>query len=312
MRNLVTGGAGFLGSHLIDRLMRLKEEVICIDNFFTGSEENIKYWEKNPRFKIIKHDVINPIYFEVDKIWHLACSASPKIYSKNPIKTSKANYLGTYNMLELAKKTNAKILLASTSEIYGEPEVHPQPETYYGSVNNISKRSCYIEGKRIAESLCFDYFREFNTNIKIARIFNTYGPRMSVLDGRVISNFIVQTLKNNPITIYRDGSQTRSFCYVDDLIEGLILLMNSNIQGPINLGNPKELKIIDLAKKISLKINPNVKFIKNKLPQDDPKRRQPNIDLAISKLKWIPKISINDGLDKTIFYFKTTLKKNYN
>ena len=291
--------------------MRLKEEVICIDNFFTGSEENIKYWEKNPRFKIIKHDVINPIYFEVDKIWHLACSASPKIYFKNPIKTSQANYLGTYNMLELAKKTNAKILLASTSEIYGEPEVHPQPETYYGSVNNIGKRSCYIEGKRIAESLCFDYFREFNTNIKIARIFNTYGPRMSVLDGRVISNFIVQTLKNNPITIYGDGSQTRSFCYVDDLIEGLILLMNSNIQGPINLGNPKELKIIDLAKKISLKINPNVKFIKNKLPQDDPKRRKPNIDLAISKLKWIPKISINDGLDKTIFYFKTTLKKNY-
>ena len=309
MRNLVTGGAGFLGSHLIDRLMRLKEEVICIDDFFTGSEENIKHWNKYSRFKMIKHDVIEPIDLKVDKIWHLACSASPKIYSQNPIKTSQTIYIGTYNMLELAKRTNAKILLASTSEIYGEPEIHPQPETYKGSVNNIGTRSCYIEGKRIAESLCFDFFREYNTNIKVARIFNTYGPRMSVFDGRVISNFIVQTLENNPITIYGDGLQTRSFCYVDDLIEGLILLMNSNIQGPINLGNPFELKIIDLAKMISSKIRPNSKLIKKALPQDDPSKRKPNIDLAISKLKWNPKTSIDDGLDKTIIYFKKNLKK---
>ncbi len=310
MRNLVTGGAGFLGSHLIDRLMRLKEEVICIDNFFTGSEENIKDWYQNPRFKMIKHDVIEPINLKVDKIWHLACSASPKIYIQNPIKTSKTIYIGTYNMLELAKRTNAKILLASTSEIYGEPEIHPQPENYKGSVNNLGTRSCYIEGKRIAESLCFDFFRQFKTNIKIARIFNTYGPRMSVFDGRVISNFIVQTLENNPITIYGDGLQTRSFCYVDDLIEGLILLMNSNIQGPVNLGNPSELKIIELAKKIRTKINPSSKFIKKKLPQDDPSRRRPNIDLAINKLEWAPKVSINDGLDKTIIYFKKNLNQN--
>ena len=311
MRNIVTGGAGFLGSHLIDRLMNLGEEVICIDNYFTGREENISQWINNSRFKMIKHDVIQPINFEVDKIWHLACSASPKIYYQNPIKTSKTNYIGTYNMLRLAKKTNAKILMASTSEIYGEPEIHPQPENYKGSVNNIGTRSCYIEGKRISESLCFDFFREFNTDIKVARIFNTYGPRMSVLDGRVVSNFIVQALENNPITIYGDGSQTRSFCYVDDLIEGLILLMSANIQGPINLGNPRELKIIDLAKKIRIKINPNIRFIKTELPQDDPSRRKPNIDLAKNELKWMPTISINEGLDKTISYYKKYLNQDY-
>lgn len=309
MKNLVTGGAGFLGSHLIDKLMSLEEEVICIDNFFTGREENIKNWKNNPRFKVMRHDVIQPIDLEVDKIWHLACSASPKIYCQNPIKTSITNFIGTYNMLELAKKTNAKILLASTSEIYGEPEIHPQPETYKGSVNSIGIRSCYIEGKRIAESLFFDFSRQHNINIKVARIFNTYGPRMSEYDGRVISNFIVQALGNKSLTIYGEGSQTRSFCYVDDLIQGLILFMSSNIKGPINLGNPDELKIIDLANKIRSKINPNIDFIKQNLPSDDPSRRKPNIELAKSKLKWMPKISINEGLDQTISYFKKNLNQ---
>tara|TARA_Y100000589_G_scaffold98220_1_gene92893 strand:+ start:2567 stop:3502 length:936 start_codon:yes stop_codon:yes gene_type:complete len=307
IRNLVTGGAGFLGSNLIDSLMISGEEVLCLDNFSTGQKINLKKWFNNPRFELIRHDITNPINLEVDRIWHLACPACPKSYQKNPIKTSKISFLGTYNMLGLARRVNARLLLASTSEIYGNPEIHPQAEEYNGSPNCIGVRSCYVEGKRISESLCFDYKRMHNCEIRIARIFNTYGPRMRPDDGRVISNFISQSLKNKPLSIYGDGTQTRSFCYVNDLIKGLILLMNSTYDGPVNIGNPLEIKIIDLAKLIIKKINPDLKTITSNLPEDDPIRRRPKIDLAKEKLNWVPQISIDEGLDKTISYFRNIL-----
>ncbi len=301
--NLVTGGAGFLGSHLIDKLMDKDEEVICLDNYFTGRKSNLYNWMNNPKFELIRHDVTKPITLEVDKIWHLACPASPIHYQYNPIKTAKTSFLGTYNMLGLAKRVEAKILLASTSEVYGNPEIHPQPETYFGNVNTIGIRSCYDEGKRIAETLCFDYKRNHGVDIKIARIFNTYGPRMLPNDGRVISNLIVQALLKRPLTIYGRGDQTRSFCYVDDLINGLIKLMDSKENGPINLGNPEEFKIIDLAKIISKKTNLDKEFIFKKLPMDDPMQRKPVITKAYEKLDWNPLISLDEGLNKTISYF---------
>ena len=308
-RNLVTGGAGFLGSHLIDRLMESGEEVICLDNYFTGRKSNIKRWISNPSFEVIRHDVTNPINLEVDKIWHLACPASPKSYQLNPIKTAKTSFLGTYNMLGLARRVKAKFLMASTSEVYGDPEIHPQPESYKGSVNPIGIRSCYDEGKRIAESLCFDYKRMHSCDIKVARIFNTYGPRMLADDGRVVSNFINQALNQERITIYGEGLQTRSFCYVDDLISGLILLMNSDSNGPINLGNPEEFTILELAKLVRSRINPDLEFSFKDLPQDDPLQRKPIIKLAQKELGWEPKISIEEGLTKTINYFSEKLSK---
>ena len=304
MKNLITGGAGFVGSHLIDRLMQAQENVICVDNFVTGSKKNIENWLNHPKFELINHDVVNPIDLNVDRIWHLACPASPIHYQKNPIKTAKTSFLGTYNMLGIAKKCKARFLLASTSEIYGDPEVHPQSEFYNGNVNPNGIRSCYDEGKRIAESLTCDYMREHNTDVRIARIFNTYGPRMMANDGRVVSNFICQALNNESLTIYGKGIQTRSFCYVDDLVEGLIKLMNCSYRGPVNLGNPEEYTILDLSKIIRDKINKNIQIINKELPQDDPKKRNPNIDLAKEKLHWQPTINLDDGLNKTINYFK--------
>ncbi len=304
MRNLVTGGAGFLGSHLIDRLMQNDQEVICLDNYFTGKKSNIRHWIGNKNFELIRHDVTNPIQLEIDRIWHLACPASPVHYQSNPIKTAKTSFLGTYNMLGLARRVGARILLASTSEVYGDPEIHPQHEEYKGSVNPIGIRSCYDEGKRIAESLCFDYQRMHKTEIRVARIFNTYGPRMVPDDGRVVSNFIVQALSNNPITIYGDGSQTRSFCYVDDLIDGLISLMNSIECGPINIGNPNEFTIKELADIVINKLNSKSKLTYLPLPQDDPLQRKPFIEKAKTKLNWGPKINLESGLEKTIKYFK--------
>ncbi len=305
--NLITGGAGFLGSHLTDKLINNGEEVICLDNFFTGTKKNLQKWIGHPRFELIRHDVIEPIYLEVDKIWHLACPASPIHYQSNPIKTAKTSFLGTYNMLGLARRVNAKFLLASTSEIYGDPKVHPQPESYRGNVNTIGVRSCYDEGKRIAETLCSDYLRMHKTDIKIMRIFNTYGPRMLPDDGRVVSTFIYQALRSLPLTVFGDGSQTRSFCYVDDLIEGMIKLMDSNEKGPVNIGNPYEFKVIELANLIINKIDKNLKIINKPLPEDDPLQRKPNIDLASEKLGWSPKILLNDGLDLTISYFQENL-----
>ena len=304
-RNLVTGGAGFLGSHLIDKLIESGQEVVCIDNFYTGRKSNLNQWVGNPKFEIIRHDITEPILVEVDRIWHLACPASPIQYQSNPIKTAKTSFLGTYNMLGLARRTGARIFLASTSEIYGDPEVHPQPENYRGNVNTIGARSCYDEGKRIAETLCFDYQRMHSTEIRVGRIFNTFGPRMLKNDGRVISNFIVQALKGNPLTIYGDGNQTRSFCYVSDLIEGICKFMNSDFTGPINLGNPEEFTIIELAKKVIEKINPSLEIEYKKLPEDDPKRRRPDIKLAKDLIHWEPNICLSEGLDKTIEYFKS-------
>ena len=306
--NLITGGAGFLGSKLTEKLILKGEKVICIDNFLSGRKENIMKWNDNSNFNFIMHDVINPIKLKVDMIWHLACPGSPKKYKNDPIKTSKINFLGTYNMLEIAKTNNAKFLMASTSEIYGNPEVHPQPESYNGSVKTNGSRSCYCEGKRLAESLCFDFRRIFNLDVKVARIFNTYGPGMSINDGRVISNFIVQALLNKPLTIYGDGFQTRSFCYVDDLIEGLLKLMNSDISGPINLGNPYEISILTLANLISSKINASLQFTNDKLPEEDSLKRKPVIKLAKNELEWEPKISLNNGLNETISYFKHELR----
>ena len=304
-RNLVTGGAGFLGSHLIDKLIESGQEVVCIDNFYTGRKSNLNQWVGNPKFEIIRHDITEPILVEVDRIWHLACPASPIQYQSNPIKTAKTSFLGTYNMLGLARRTRARIFLASTSEIYGDPEVHPQPESYRGNVNTTGTRSCYDEGKRIAETLCFDYQRMHSTEIRVGRIFNTFGPRMLKDDGRVISNFIVQALKGNPLTIYGDGNQTRSFCYVADLIEGIYEFMNSEFSGPINLGNPDEFTIIDLAKKVIEKTNPSLEIEYKELPEDDPKRRRPDIKLAKEIINWEPKITLSEGLDKTIEYFKS-------
>jgi len=304
LRNLVTGGAGFLGSHLCDRLMEAGEEVICLDNYFTGRKVNVARWIGHPNFELIRHDVTEPIKLEVDRIWHLACPASPIHYQYNPVKTAKTSFLGTYNMLGLARRVRARLLLASTSEVYGDPEVHPQPESYRGCVNTIGVRSCYDEGKRIAETLCFDYQRMHDVEIRVMRIFNTYGPRMLPDDGRVVSNFIVQAIKGEPLTLYGEGSQTRSFCYVDDLVSGMIALMNGSHSGPINIGNPNEFTIRQLAELVRLKINPDLKVVTKPLPQDDPLQRQPVIDLAQQHLGWNPNVNLSDGLDKTIAYFK--------
>ena len=306
-RNLVTGGAGFVGSHLIDKLLEKGEEVICLDNYFTGRKSNIEHLQNNHLFEVIRHDITEPIYLEIDKIWHLACPASPVHYQFNPIKTAKTSFCGSYNMLGLAKRVGARILFASTSEVYGDPEVHPQPETYKGSVNPIGYRSCYDEGKRIAETLFFDYFRMHKVDISIVRIFNTYGPRMRPDDGRVISNFIVQALNEKPLTIYGDGSQTRSFCFVSELVDGMIKMMDSGEVGPINLGNPNEFTIKELAEIIIQKINPNLEIIFEQLPSDDPLQRKPVIELAKNKLNWEPSINLKDGLDETISWFRNNI-----
>tara|TARA_A100001035_G_scaffold197337_1_gene158193 strand:+ start:424 stop:1359 length:936 start_codon:yes stop_codon:yes gene_type:complete len=306
-RNLITGGSGFLGSHLAKKLLERGEEVICLDNFFTGTKKNIKELFNYQNFEFIRHDVTEPIKLEVDNIWHLACPASPIHYQYNPIKTTKTSFIGTYNMLGLAKRVGAKILLASTSEIYGDPKEHPQKESYRGSVNTTGIRSCYDEGKRVAETLCADYQRVHGVEVRIMRIFNTYGPNMRFDDGRVISNFIVQALKDQKITLYGDGTQTRSFCYVDDLINGMILLMNSNYHHPMNIGNPNEFSIKELANLIRTLINPNLEFEYKKLPNDDPKQRQPSIQLAKELLNWEPEIELKEGLLKTIDWFKKNL-----
>ena len=305
---LVTGGAGFLGSHLIDLLLSQGNEIICLDNFSTGSKKNIAHLEENKNFELIEHDITNPIMIKnsVDEIYNLACPASPPKYQYDPVGTVLTNVLGSINLLNLAKKLKIKILQASTSEIYGDPLEHPQKESYYGNVDPISVRSCYDEGKRCSETLFFDYKRQYKLNVKIVRIFNTYGPRMAADDGRIISNFINQALQGEDITIYGDGSQTRSFCYVDDLVGGLILMMNSakEVCGPINMGNPDEYNIIEVAKKILQMTNSNSKIIFKELPSGDPKKRKPEIKLAKNKLNWEPKISFNRGLEETINYFK--------
>ncbi len=305
--NLITGGSGFLGSHLSRQLIKNGEQVLCLDNFFTGTKKNINELIKNPNFELIRHDVTEPIHVEVDKIWHLACPASPVHYQYNPIKTTKTSFMGTYNMLGLAKRLGAKLLLASTSEVYGDPEVSPQKESYRGSVNTTGIRSCYDEGKRIAETLCSDYQRIHEVDVRIMRIFNTYGPNMRSDDGRVISNFIVQALKNEKLTIYGDGSQTRSFCYVDDLINGMNLLMESDFGNPMNIGNPTEYTIKELALLIKDLINPKLEIIYKDLPQDDPRQRRPSIKLAKEILNWEPQIPLKDGLIKTIEWFKNNL-----
>ncbi len=307
---LVTGGAGFIGSHLVEKLLEHGNEVLCVDNFFTGSKKNIEHLLDNPRFELIRHDIVFPLYVEVDEIYNFASPASPIHYQYNPIKTLKTNIVGTINMLGLAKRTKAKILQASTSEVYGDPLVHPQPETYYGNVNPLGPRACYDEGKRAAETLFMDYHRENKVKIKIIRIFNTYGPRMHPNDGRVVSNFIVQALRNEPITIFGDGTQTRSFQYIDDLIRGILLMMNTgdDFIGPVNLGNPQEFRIIDLAKKIVELTGSRSKFKFLPLPQDDPKKRKPDITLAREKLGWSPRVSLEQGLVKTIEYFDSLLK----
>ncbi len=309
MKNiLVTGGAGFIGSHLCEKLIEHGNHVICLDNFFTGSRKNIDYLLDNKEFELIRHDIIEPIILEVDQIYNLACPASPVHYQYNAIKTIKTNVLGVTNMLDLADETKARILQASTSEVYGDPNVHPQREDYWGNVNPIGLRSCYDEGKRVAETLMMDYYRQHNVDIKIIRIFNTYGPRMAQNDGRVVSNFIIQALKNEDITIYGDGLQTRSFCYVDDLVRGMITLMNTeDFIGPVNMGNDGEYTILDLAKMIIELSNSNSKLVFKPLPSDDPAQRRPDLTLAKEKLGYEPTVDIKDGLLKTIEYFKTVL-----
>jgi UDP-glucuronate decarboxylase len=307
MKILVTGGAGFIGSHLIDQLMLAGNEVICLDNFYTGTKKNINHWINHPNFEFIRHDITEPIKLEVDQIYHLACPASPVHYQYNPIKTTKVGFLGTLNMLGLAKRVRAKILLASTSEVYGDPAVHPQTEEYHGNVNPIGIRSCYDEGKRIAETLSFDYHRQHNLAIRVARIFNTYGPRMLENDGRVVSNFISQSLRGFPLTVYGDGKQTRSFCYVADLVDGLIKLMESDEIGPINMGNPEEYTILELAQNVRDRINADMEITFKPLPQDDPKQRKPDITKAITLLEWKPVTSLEDGLTATIDEFRKRL-----
>lgn len=307
MRILVTGGAGFIGSHLIDRLMEQGQEVICLDNFYTGTRKNIVKWLGNPYFELIRHDITEPIRLEVDQIYHLACPASPIHYQYNPVKTIKTNVLGTMYMLGLAKRVKARFLLASTSEVYGDPDVHPQTEEYRGNVNCIGPRSCYDEGKRVAETLAFEYYREHKVDIRVARIFNTYGPRMLENDGRVVSNFVVQALRGEPLTVYGQGSQTRSFCYVSDLVEGLMRLMNGDFIGPVNLGNPDEYTILELAQFIQGMINPDAELVYKPLPEDDPKQRQPDITRAKTYLDWSPTIPLSEGLKMTIENFRSRL-----
>jgi len=305
-RILITGGAGFLGSHLCERLLAEGHDILCVDNFYTSTRRNILHLLKNKNFELLRHDVTFPLYVEVDQIYNLACPASPIHYQRDPVQTTKTSVHGAINMLGLAKRTGARVLQSSTSEVYGDPVVHPQTEDYWGNVNPIGIRSCYDEGKRCAETLFFDYRRQHNTSIKVARIFNTYGPKMLPNDGRVVSNFIMQALQGNDITIYGDGSQSRSFCYVDDLVDGLIRLMNSKeeLTGPINLGNPNEFTIKELAEKIIKTIGSSSKIIYQPLPEDDPTQRQPNITLAKSELGWDPKITLAKGLKPTIKYFK--------
>lgn len=309
MRCLVTGGAGFLGSHLCERLLNDGHEVICLDNYFTGRMVNVAHLRDNRNFELIRHDVTEPILLEVDRIFNLACPASPIHYQFNPVKTIKTSVMGAINMLGMAKRVKARILQASTSEVYGDPAVHPQTEDYWGNVNPIGIRSCYDEGKRVAETLFMDYHRQNNVDIRIVRIFNTYGPRMLMNDGRVVSNFIVQALKGEDLTIYGDGSQTRSFCYVDDLIEGFVRMMNQDkITGPVNIGNPGEFTMLELAKEVLDLSGSKSKIVYKPLPGDDPKMRRPNIDLAKSALGWEPTIPLRQGLEKTIVYFEELLK----
>lgn len=308
-RILVTGGAGFVGSHLCERLLNEGNEVVCLDNFFTGTKDNIIHLMDSKRFELIRHDIIEPILLEVDMIYNLASPASPIHYQYNPVKTTKTNVMGTINMLGLAKRVKARILQASTSEVYGDPAVHPQKEDYWGNVNPIGPRSCYDEGKRVAETLMMDYYRQNNVEIRIVRIFNTYGPRMALNDGRVVSNFIVQALKGEDITVYGEGNQTRSFCHVSDLVDGLIRMMSQDsFIGPVNIGNPDENTILEFAEKIIALTGSKSKVSFKPLPQDDPKQRQPDITMAKEKLGWNPKVSINEGLGLTIEYFKTKLK----
>jgi len=307
MRILVTGGAGFIGSHLVDRLMEAGHEVLCLDNFYTGTKRNILKWLNHPYFELIRHDITEPIRVEVDQIYHLACPASPIHYQYNPVKTIKTNVMGTLYMLGLAKRVGARFLLASTSEVYGDPEVHPQTEEYRGNVNPIGPRSCYDEGKRVAETLAFDYHLQNGVEIRVARIFNTYGSRMMENDGRVVSNFVVQALKGESLTVYGKGSQTRSFCYVSDLVEGLIRLMNNDHTGPINLGNPDEYTILQLAQAVQEMVNPDTEIIFKDLPKDDPQRRRPDITKAKTLLGWQPTIPLPEGLKTTVEDFRDRL-----
>ncbi|MEI6972558.1 MAG: UDP-glucuronic acid decarboxylase family protein [bacterium] len=305
---LVTGGAGFIGSHLCERLIERGEQVICLDNFFTGRKENIDHLRSEPRFEVLRHDVTESLRIEADRIWNLACPASPVHYQYNPVKTIKTSVMGAINVLGLAKRVHARVLQASTSEVYGDPTVHPQPESYWGNVNPIGIRSCYDEGKRVAETLFFDYHRMNKVDIRVMRIFNTYGPRMHPNDGRVVSNFIVQALKGNDITIYGDGSQTRSFCYVDDLIEGMMRLMNKDgFLGPVNVGNPAEFTILNLAEKVVALVGSKSRIVCKPLPSDDPRQRKPDISIAMETLKWQPIVALDDGLRKTIDYFRSHL-----
>ncbi|WP_417432311.1 UDP-glucuronic acid decarboxylase family protein [Kiloniella sp.] len=309
-RILITGGAGFLGSHLCERLLERGNEVLCVDNYFTGTRRNVEHLIGHPRFELMRHDVCFPLYVEVDEIYNLACPASPIHYQHDPVQTTKTSVHGAINMLGLAKRTNAKILQASTSEVYGDPEVHPQTEDYWGNVNPIGIRSCYDEGKRCAETLFFDYWRQHQLRIKVLRIFNTYGPRMHPNDGRVVSNFVMQALQNDNITIYGDGTQTRSFCYRDDLIEAMILLMQTDdkVTGPINVGNPNEFTIKELAELVIELTGSKSKIIYKDLPQDDPTQRKPDISIATRDLSWSPKVQLKEGLQKTIEYFETVIK----
>jgi UDP-glucuronate decarboxylase len=306
---LVTGGAGFLGSHLCERLLAEGREVICVDNFYTGSKSNVAHLLDNPRFELLRHDITFPLYVEVDEIFNLACPASPVHYQHDPVQTTKTSVHGAINVLGLAKRVKAKIFQASTSEVYGDPDVHPQPESYWGNVNPIGLRSCYDEGKRCAETLFFDYYRQHKLRIKVARIFNTYGPRMLPNDGRVVSNLIVQALTNEPVTVYGDGTQTRSFCYVDDLIDAMVRFMDSDDEfvGPANLGNPAEFAVLELAEKIIALTGSQSRIVHEPLPADDPVQRQPDISLARSVLEWTPRTSLDEGLPKTIDYFRGLL-----
>lgn len=308
MRILITGGAGFIGSHLCEKLLNQRHDIICLDNFFTGSKDNIIDLMDDHRFELIRHDITEGILLEVDQIYHLACPASPVHYQYNPVKTIKTNVMGTINMLGLAKRVHSRMLLSSTSEVYGDPKVHPQQESYWGHVNPIGIRSCYDEGKRVAETLMMDYHRQNNVDIKIVRIFNTYGPKMAEHDGRVVSNFIMQALKNEDITIYGDGSQSRSFQYIDDLLDGMVAMMNvENFIGPVNIGNPNEFTILDLAQQIIEMTNSKSQIKYQPLPQDDPTQRQPDISLAREKINWQPNIQLAEGLPKTIAYFESKL-----
>jgi len=311
-RTLVTGGAGFLGSHLCERLLEKGHDVICVDNFFTGAKDNIAHLLTHPHFELLRHDVTFPLYVEVDEIYNLACPASPIHYQRDPVQTTKTSVHGAINMLGLAKRIKARILQASTSEVYGDPEIHPQTEDYWGKVNPIGLRACYDEGKRCAETLFFDYYRQHQVPIKVARIFNTYGPRMHPNDGRVISSFIVQALRSSPVTIYGDGSQTRSFCYVDDMIEAMVGFMNapSSLTGPLNLGNPAESSIVELARMIIEMTNSNSRIVFENLPPDDPRQRKPDISQAMRLLGWSPSTSLREGLSRTIAYFESELAKS--